>query len=175
MVRAHVAPPPNCIWYVTSAFVMIKTSFKKGSMTKLNNGCPFCQIKDRVLKDNKHAQAFLSNPRKVPGHFLVTPKRHIEKPWELTRDELQDIFELIFFIEERLVRSLGQGADIRQNYRPFLSRSRLKQDHVHFHVYPRYNEDYLYQVAEKFETDLFTDLDPLENEEFAKLLADDKN
>lgn len=135
-----------------------------------NNVCPFCEVGERALKSNRYAQAFLSNPRKVPGHFLVTPKRHIKKPWELTEDELKDVFELIFFIETKLVNKLGQGVDIRQNYRPFMKAGRLKQDHVHFHVYPRYNQDFLYQVAEKFETDLFTDLDPGEQAEFAKLL-----
>ncbi len=134
--------------------------------------CPFCNLSGRVLKENQRAQAFLSNPRKVPGHFLVVPKRHLEKPWELTKEELNDIFELVFFIEQRLVSKLGEGADIRQNYRPFLKQGKLKVDHVHFHVYPRYNEDYLYKVAEKYETDLFTELDPAEVEEFAKLLAD---
>ncbi len=141
-------------------------------MTKSTSTCPFCNLGGRVLKENNYAQAFLSNPRKVPGHFLVTPKRHIEKPWELTIEELNDIFELIFFIEKKLVSKLGEGVDIRQNYRPFMEMGRLKQNHVHFHVYPRYNEDYLYQVSEKYETDLFTDLDPGENEEFAKLLED---
>lgn len=139
-----------------------------------NNNCPFCHLDDRVLKQNKHAQAFLSNPRKVPGHFLVTPKRHIEKPWDMSKEELSDVFELLFFIEQRLVSKLGEGADIRQNYRPFMKQGRLKVDHVHFHIYPRYNEDYLYQVAEKYETDLFTDLDPAETEEFARLLEDEQ-
>ena len=135
--------------------------------------CPFCSIGDRVLKQNKLAQAFLSNPRKVPGHFLVTPKRHVEQPWQLRDDELVAIFELVFFIEHKLlVNKLGEGADIRQNYRPFLPQGKLKQNHVHFHVYPRYNQDYLYQIAEKFETDLFTELDPGEFEEFARLMKD---
>lgn len=127
---------------------------------------------ERVLKSNKTAQAFLSNPRKVPGHFLVTPKRHVEKPWELTNDELQDIFELVFFVEQKLIGKLGTGADIRQNYRPFLQQGKIKVDHVHFHVYPRYLDDYLYKVSEQFETDLFTDLDPAEQAEFAKLLKE---
>jgi len=134
--------------------------------------CPFCNLNERVLKENKTAQAFLSNPRKVPGHFLVSPKRHVEKPWELTNDELQDIFELVFFIEQKLIGKLGDGVDIRQNYRPFMQQSRVKVNHVHFHVYPRYLEDYLYKVSERFETDLFTDLDPGEEDEFAKLLKD---
>ena len=132
--------------------------------------CPFCNLGDRILKQNKTAAAFLSNPRKVPGHFLVIPKRHIEKPWDLTNEELEDVFELVFFIEQKLVSKLGQGADIRQNYRPYIEPGKIKQDHVHFHVYPRYNDDYLEQVSEKFERDLFTDLDEGEKEEFTNLL-----
>ena len=133
--------------------------------------CPFCSPKDRILKQNTAAQAILSNPRKMPGHFLVMPKRHVEKPWELTKDELSDIFELIFFIEQKIIGKLGDGCDIRQNYRPFLEQSNLKVDHVHFHVYPRYFEDYLYKVSEQFEKDLFTDLDEDEHNEVAKLIS----
>lgn len=134
--------------------------------------CPFCNLNERVLKENGTAQAFLSNPRKVPGHFLVTPKRHIEKPWELTGEELKDIFELIFFVEKKLIGKVGDGVDIRQNYRPFMQQGKIKVNHVHFHVYPRYLEDYLYKVSEQFETDLFTDLDEGEQADFAKLLKD---
>jgi diadenosine tetraphosphate (Ap4A) HIT family hydrolase len=139
-------------------------------MTK--NNCPFCNPKDRILKENEHAAVILSNPRKVPGHFLVIPKRHVEKPWELEPQELQGIFELIFFVQQRIVGKLGDGVDVKQNYRPFLMQGRLKVNHVHFHVYPRSMEDYLYQVSEKYETDLFADLDDLERDEVAKLLAE---
>lgn len=100
----------------------------------------------------------------------MTSKRHVEKPWELNEAELKDIFELIFFIEKKLIGKLGEGVDVRQNYRPFLEQSKLKVDHVHFHVLPRYNKDYIYQVAEQYETDLFTDLDPAEAADVAKLL-----
>jgi diadenosine tetraphosphate (Ap4A) HIT family hydrolase len=138
-------------------------------MTEID--CPFCDSKGRVLKENEHAKVILSNPRKVPGHFLVIPRRHVEKPWELRSAELEDIFKLIFFVEKRILGKLGTGVDIRQNYRPFLQQGRLKVDHVHFHVIPRSLEDYLYQVSEKFETDLFADLDDLEHDEVAKLLS----
>lgn len=141
-------------------------------MSDKTNVCSFCNLGERVIKENKRASAILSDPRKVSGHFLVIPKRHIEKPWELSQAELADIFKLIFYIERKLVNKLGEGVDIRQNYRPFMKSDRLKQDHVLFHVYPRYYQDYLYQVSEKFETDLFTDLDPGEYQEFAKLLED---
>ena len=132
--------------------------------------CPFCNLDGQVIKENKLARLILSNPRKVPGHCLVLPKRHVEKPWELTNDELASIFELIFFIEKRFIGKLGDGCDIKQNYRPFMPQSRLKADHVVFHVYPRSLYDYLYKVAEVYETDLFADLDDLERDEVTKLL-----
>ena len=132
--------------------------------------CIFCHPSERILKENDLAQVVLSNPRKVPGHFLVMPKRHVEKPWELTSDELVAVFELIFFVEQRIIGRLGEGADVRQNYRPFLPKSRLKADHIVFHVYPRSLQDYLYKVSEVYETDLFVDLDDVERNEVGKLL-----
>jgi diadenosine tetraphosphate (Ap4A) HIT family hydrolase len=134
--------------------------------------CPFCEPGTDLIKENAHAQVMLSNPRKVPGHFLVMPKRHIEKPWELTNEELQDVFELIFFIEQRIIGKLGDGCDIRQNYRPFLKQNDIKVDHLHFHVIPRALEDYIYSVSEKFEADLFAQLDDVERNEVSKLLTD---
>ncbi len=132
--------------------------------------CMICSGSDPVLKENDLAKVILSNPRKVPGHFLVMPKRHIEKPWEMTNEELIAVFELIFFVEQRIIGKLGEGCDVKQNYRPFLPQSRLKKDHILFHVYPRSLHDYLYKVAEVYETDLFADLDDVERNEVAKLL-----
>lgn len=136
----------------------------------MSKDCPFCDPRDRILKENEHAVAILSNPRKTAGHFLIVPKRHVEEPWKLTNDELIGIFALIFFIEQKIIGKLGDGCDIRQNYRPFLKQSKFKVDHVHFHVYPRYDHDYLYKVSEQFETDLFSDLSDDEAAEVAKLL-----
>lgn len=133
--------------------------------------CPFCNIKpSEVIKSNEHALVVLSNPRKVPGHALVLPKRHIEEPWQLTADELTDIFKLIFFLEQRFLGKLGDGVDIRQGYRPFKKQDELKKNHVLFHVIPRAKDDYLYTVSEKFEKDLFAELDNLERKEVEKLL-----
>jgi len=136
------------------------------------NTCPFCEAKERVIKENDLAQVILSNPHKVPGHFLVMPKRHIEQPWELTKDEVTAVFDLIFFIEQRVIGKLGDGVDIRQNYRPFKPADKLKVNHVLFHILPRSDNDYLYQVSEQYEKDLFVDLDDLEAKEVTKLLKD---
>jgi len=133
--------------------------------------CPFCNFKpSEVLKSNDHALVVLSNPRKVPGHILVLPKRHIEEPWQLTSDELTDIFKLIFFVEQRVLGKLGDGVDIRQNYRPFKKQDELKKNHVLFHVVPRSRDDYIYTASERFERDLFAELDTLERKEVEKLL-----
>ena len=132
--------------------------------------CPFCIIDERVLKDNNLAAVLLSDPHKVPGHMLVVPKRHVEKPWELTPDEVQAIFDLIFFVEQKVIGKLGDGVDVRQNYRPFMQQSRLKVDHVHFHVIPRSQEDYIYKVSEQYETDLFVGLDDMERDAVADML-----
>ena len=135
--------------------------------------CPFCNLKDRVLKTNTLANLFLSNPRKVPGHFLVTPKRHVEKPWELTSDELQAIFDLIYFAQRKVTNSLSEGCDVRQHYRPFMKQGRIKIDHVHYHIIPRDLNDEIYQKVEKYDTDLFVDLDNKEYEAMAKVIEEE--
>ncbi len=131
--------------------------------------CPFCNLKERVLLQNDLAVAFLSDPRKVKGHMLVTSKRHIEKPWEVTSEELQAVYGLINDIEQRLEGKLGVGFDIRQNYRPFLEETRLTVRHIHFHVIPRSKYDHIYEVAEHFDTVLFEKLTDQEREEVTKL------
>ncbi len=138
-------------------------------MSQFGN-CPFCTPTERVLKENNHAQLILSNPRKVPGHFLAIPKRHVEKPWELTPTELQSVFELIYEVEQKIIGKLGDGCDIRQNYRPFMKQSQLKVDHVHFHVIPRTLNDYIYSVSEQYESELFAQLDDVERDAVSKLL-----
>lgn len=134
--------------------------------------CPFCTPQERVVKSNTYAQMMLSDPRKVPGHTLVMPKRHVEKPWDLTAEELQDVFELIYFVEQRVIGALGAGCDIRQAYRPFLHQDALKVNHLTFHVIPRAKDDYLYSVSEQYEAGLFAELDDLERDEVTKLLSD---
>jgi diadenosine tetraphosphate (Ap4A) HIT family hydrolase len=140
-------------------------------MTESAN-CPFCSSLEHIVKENDLAQAILSDPHKVPGHILVMPKRHVEKPWDLEPVELKAVFDLIFFIEERLVGRLGDGVDIRQSYRPFMPQDNLKLNHLTFHILPRSLNDYLYSVSGKYEDGLYAELDDLEAAEVAKLLED---
>jgi histidine triad (HIT) family protein len=127
-----------------------------------NTDCPFCNPLEHVVKENELAQAMLSDPHKVPGHTLVMPKRHVEKPWDLTNEELQAVFELIYFIEQRYLGELGDGMDIRQSYRPFLAQDKLKLNHLTFHILPRSQDDFLHSVSGKYEDGLYAELDDLE-------------
>jgi diadenosine tetraphosphate (Ap4A) HIT family hydrolase len=133
--------------------------------------CPFCHLGERIIKRNDLATLFLSNPRKVPGHILVVPNRHVERPWGLSKEELLAVFELIYWAEQKITASLAPGFDLRENYRPFLEQSQLKIDHIHYHVIPRGNLDRIYEVNEKHDIKLFQPLSDGEREEITKLLG----
>lgn len=121
----------------------------------MTTSCPFCEIetqKTRILWEDELTVTFLSSPRLMPGHTLVVPRRHIEKPWELTAKELQHIFASLWKVEQKIIEAgYGAGCDIRQNYRPFMPQSPIKVDHVHFHAMPRTFQDELYQSSMRFE------------------------
>jgi diadenosine tetraphosphate (Ap4A) HIT family hydrolase len=135
--------------------------------------CPFCALNtqaERTIQVGELTTVVLSTPRLVPGHTLVIPNRHVEKPWELTGAELKAIFADIHMVEQKLLATIAMGCDVRQNYRPFLPESWTKVDHVHFHVLPRTLEDNLYKRAMRFETELFADLPDGERQQMTDLL-----
>jgi ATP adenylyltransferase len=135
--------------------------------------CPFCatkELKTRTLQESEHVRVIFSNPRLMKGHLLVTPKRHVEQPWELFEAELLEIFSHIHTLQKRLSETLGTGCDIRQNYRPFMRQGQLKVDHLHFHLLPRTFKDDLYERSMKYETDIFSDLPAHEVEEVRAVL-----
>lgn len=137
--------------------------------------CPFCEIdkiKTRTIKEGKYCYVALSNPRLVPGHLLVIPKRHIEKISQLTGEEKEEIFKELIIFEEKILKRFSSGCDIRSNYRPFIVENRLKVDHLHFHLQPREFEDKLYQKVQKHEKELWQDLSEEEKEKFTKLFSE---
>ena len=136
------------------------------------NICPFCSINpSRILRETDGARVMMSDPRLMKGHLLVTPKRHVEQPWELTDTELKEIFAHVRGLQKKLSETLGTGCDIRQNYRPFIKQGRLKVDHLHFHLLPRTFEDELYEKSMVYEKDIFQDLPDAEVTELKILLG----
>lgn len=140
--------------------------------------CRFCDTErqQHIISKNNHAFALLSNPRLIRGHTLVIPWRHIEYPGELYYEELADCFSLIEDLRAKMLKSkLAEGVDIRQHYRPFLSESHVKVNHLHFHVIPRNPEDRLHKHSMRFETDIFTNLSDKEKQEVSTLLSSDSH
>ena len=130
--------------------------------------CPFCELDPQrtvVLEERAFAFVALSNPRLMPGHLLVIPKRHVEQIIWLGTLEMIECFSLLQSYEAKIIAYLGAGGcDIRQHYRPFLSESELKIDHMHFHLLPRNLDDELYQKSLRHEQELFSSPEETEQE-----------
>jgi len=136
--------------------------------------CPFCEIvknkTERILKETTHSFVVLSNPKLMPGHLLVIPKRHIEKLSDLDEEERDDLFGEVTNLQERVLEKISTGCDISQHYRPFIPNNKFKVSHLHFHVRPRDLDDELYKKTQYFEKDVFKDLEESEIDYYKKLL-----
>lgn len=136
--------------------------------------CPFCEIDPEhteVIEEHPLYLVILSNPRLILGHTLVLPKRHIEQPWNLTPKERSAVYDTVLRYQQRIIERFATGCDVRQNYRPFIPQSRLKVDHVHFHILPRELQDEYYRVAQVGEKDLWEDLSREERRMLKNLLS----
>ncbi|OGF83053.1 hypothetical protein A3B18_02580 [Candidatus Giovannonibacteria bacterium RIFCSPLOWO2_01_FULL_46_13] len=133
--------------------------------------CPFCNVDDeaRILAQGKKVFAILSNPRLLPGHTLVIPKRHVEKIGELTKAERAELFDTAVKFQKKIISRFASGCDMRQNYRPFLSQDGVKVDHVHIHLLPREPNDILKEVL-KHEKKMWSSLVPSERKKFTEIL-----
>lgn len=133
--------------------------------------CPFCNLDEeaRVLAQGKKVFVILSNPRLLPGHTLVIPKRHVEKIGDLTPSERKELFDTAIKFQKKIISKLAAGCDMRQNYRPFLAQSDIKVDHVHIHLLPREPDDTLKEIR-RHEKKMWSPLVPSERERFIKLL-----
>lgn len=112
--------------------------------------CRFCEIDPRrtvILEEKEHCLVIFANPRLVPGHLLVIPKRHIEFPADMTDDERADVFATVLEYQSKMLSGFSSGCDIRQNCRPFLPEGRIKVDHVHYHILPREMNDPIHMAS----------------------------
>jgi len=135
--------------------------------------CPFCNInkeKTRIIKEGKNVFVVFSNPRLVKGHLLVIPKRHVVKISELNAKEKKELFDTVIEFQEKILKKISSGCDIRQNYRPFQKQTGLKVDHLHIHLLPREFEDELYQKCQINEKRIFSNLEEEEIKRISDLL-----
>ncbi len=112
------------------------------------DGCFFCtdgsdptlDEENFVLFRGTHAFAMLNRYPYNPGHLLVAPYRHVGDLADLTVDERNEMFELIIQGEQAI-----KGTMQPQGFNMGCNQGRVAgaavDDHVHFHLVPRWNGD----------------------------------
>lgn len=118
--------------------------------------CPFCdwlsgneteykQNSDIVFQSDK-VTAFISPKWWInnPGHVIVIPNRHTENLYDITDEELSEVYRIVKRVAIAIRSSYENcsGTSTRQHNEPSGN-----QDvwHFHTHVFPRYEDDKLYQ------------------------------
>jgi len=142
----------------------------------MNTDCSFCtsaRKENRILKEGKHAYVIFSNPRLMPGHILVIPKRHVEgRLAELTGEERDEIFDLLSEFQAKILEKISAGCDIRQNYKPYVENSRTHVSHLHFHLNPREYQDEMHKKVDVHRKPFYQDLSEEEKNRLFSLFSD---
>ncbi|MBJ6726766.1 HIT family protein [Geomesophilobacter sediminis] len=107
-------------------------------------GCVFC-IKDDnreklVLQRTEHVRILLNRYPYCNGHLLVAPVRHTASFDELSDCEMLELFRGMARCRSVLSRALAaEGFNIGMNLGKVAGAG--VEDHLHFHVVPRWNGD----------------------------------
>lgn len=124
-----------------------------------NKTCRFCEIvkenKQSVIEERENVIVIFSNPRLMPGHLLVIPKRHAIHLSDLPEGERRELFDTAVEFQRKIIEKVARGCDIRQNDRAFLPESDLKVNHVHVHLQPRGFGDEFFQKCQIHEKEIF--------------------
>lgn len=89
---------------------------------------------------------------------------------ELTEEERKELFDTAIKYQEKILKKIASGCDIKQHNRPFIPENDLKVDHVHIHLQPREFEDELYTKSQKYDREIFKPLLPEEVQRMLSLL-----
>jgi diadenosine tetraphosphate (Ap4A) HIT family hydrolase len=114
--------------------------------------CQFCKREDlsnRIIIENDLAFAFLTHTPIVPGHILISPKRHIKYYEDHSLEEIQAIEKLRGILKTSLKKVLNaEGFNYAWNEEKIGGQS---VEHFHLHVIPRKQGDagvYQYEPRE---------------------------
>ena len=111
-------------------------------MTSVEGNCAFCDtgsLKWRTIRSNDQFVSFVSKPWFRSGQCLVVPKRHVEAPYQLTRNEGAEIMMELGRIS--LALDDGYGTGIIEKYMPLQAENGIKTNHLHYHVFPRIEDE----------------------------------
>lgn len=101
--------------------------------------CLFCdRAQHRVLGESASWYIRLDNYPAHPGHSQVVPKRHVESLFELNGDEAAELYGVLLYARDLVVKELDAAPDawtVGVNEGRAAGRT---IDHLHVHLIPRY-------------------------------------
>lgn len=109
----------------------------------MNGYCLFCdknnEKKHRIIFENDMFYSRWDNFPVSPGHAEVVPKKHIKSFFDLNKDELLRMYELIIKTRDAIVAEYEPDAfNIGINDGETAGRT---INHLHIHLIPRYKGD----------------------------------
>ena len=114
--------------------------------------CIFCNINDKkadaeIIFEDDRILAFLDIQPVNYGHTLVIPKKHFDNFLTVPKDEIDRLIHATQFIAGIVKRSLNaDGFNVISNNGQSAGQSVF---HFHFHIIPRYNNDFSLRPAVK--------------------------
>lgn len=110
-------------------------------------GCFLCEATTKgvceetlVLQLTAHSMVIMNRYPYVAGHLLVTPKRHVGKLMDLTAEEMTDLHETLRqTVAIMEVAARPNGFNLGMNLGKAAGAG--VEDHLHYHVVPRYYGD----------------------------------
>ncbi len=113
-------------------------------MSDTNTYCVFCAIirgqspVAKVYEDNTFL-AFMDKYPITSGHTLVLPKYHYGNLFQMTEDEVGNLYRVVHTIASAVYSATGaQGLNTGQNNGKAANQI---VPHVHVHIIPRYEKD----------------------------------
>ena len=110
-------------------------------------GCVFC-VRDGDIDDPgrllvglyANTMAILNRYPYNNGHVLVAPRRHVAAPWELSAEELRELFSLVSLGSRELAQEYRtDGMNVGMNLGKAAGAGIV--DHLHVHLVPRWAGD----------------------------------
>jgi hypothetical protein len=109
-------------------------------MPNISKTCPFCTSQEsRVFLENDLALAIFDGFPISQGHSLIIPKRHVSSIFEIQKNELLGLFNLLTDVKNKLTEQFSpDGFNIGINDNEAAGQT---ISHVHIHLIPRYRGD----------------------------------
>jgi diadenosine tetraphosphate (Ap4A) HIT family hydrolase len=101
--------------------------------------CPFCRVDREVILASQLSFSIYDKFPVSPGHVLVIPRRHVEDCFDLSRAEVEDLWEMVANVRQLLNDKYNPGGfNVGFN-----SGTEAGQTipHAHIHIIPRYRGD----------------------------------